>query len=160
MDVRLTRNGVKHAINVLVAVWLSPNTVQSVICFTGIFPSLSLLNTHSNTATCTAQIYLSLFKKCISNEKTQGVGVGHGGFRRFCGYGDSVKILKCFFMCVRDGCGDWNRSARQPWRLVRLYMSNSGPPNRSTVGIKQRHLVRRTWTLSRATVVFSGLGPY
>ena len=37
----------KHAISVIVAVLISPNTIQSVICFTYIFSSLSLINTRT-----------------------------------------------------------------------------------------------------------------
>ena len=48
------RKRVKRAINVVVAVLISPNTAQFVICFTGIFAAFLLLNTHSNTVACMA----------------------------------------------------------------------------------------------------------
>jgi len=46
----IKRNSVKHTI----VVGILPKTLQFVICFTGIFSSLSLLNTHSNIVMCTA----------------------------------------------------------------------------------------------------------
>jgi len=81
----IKRKLVKQTINVVVAVRISPNklTVQFVICFSGNFSSLSLLNTHSNTVTCTT---ICLFKNA-SDEKTQGVGYAYGGCRGSVGMG-------------------------------------------------------------------------
>jgi len=74
----IKRKCVKHAINVIVAVLILLNTVQFVICFTGIFSLLSLLNTQLDRYVYSVHMLIFLN---ASNEKTLGVWYGYGGFR-------------------------------------------------------------------------------
>jgi len=112
----IKRKRVKHAINVVVAVWISSNAVQFVICFTGIFFFIVITKYKQNTVTCTNTYICSYSihnkqQKYAANEKTQAVvayGIEDSGF---CEYEESVEIptLFCGYGMIN---GDWNPERR------------------------------------------------
>ena len=96
----IKRKRVKHPINVVVAVWISPNTVQFFICFTAFF-----LHYRYWTHTVTRYVYrINMLFLNASNEEANGVGNRYGGFpgsvgmgilwgfpQTFCGYAMGLK---------------------------------------------------------------------
>jgi len=109
MGVRLDGNGVKHAMNVVFDVWISPNTVQFLIYFRGILLHfLSLLNTHSNSVTCTTVFspvdfvhievlifihYAVLYTRIHTWHLTKRHRVWVWSISAFSGYGDSHQFF-------------------------------------------------------------------